>query len=408
MDGSRLRLRASSFPLSIPLPWISMSLPQYPIDGLMFDSLDLKVMLLGQGVYVHDSVYDHFGKTHRISRNPRACNTIFLEDHLPVYLARTGPQARFHLLVREEKAVLESNGDFITVVAFPKKTDFYTRKTSHGIPFGDLAILQGEDMLAFSYLWPCELAKSGNECRFCHCGNFTSQMVRNHLWKDFEFPVEDIVEVVQYAVETDPKARVLQMTAGSTRDPDAEIDRYTEILREIDRRVGLEKVGGGILFLTPPKNPGNLDRLFEAGIGRVAFDLDIWNETLFEQLCPGKARYTTQKQHLDALHYVAEKYGPNRACSVFVAGLEPIESLLEGETFLARSGIVPLPSPWTPIGVENPNLPEVPGVDYYRTLIRETARLYTQYNLEAPGTVGSSVCLSRDIWLRKEILANRE
>ena len=383
-----------------------MSLATFPVENTVLDSLDLKVALLSLGVYVHDSVYEAFETSHRISRNPMACNTVFLGDDVPVYLARSGQESRFHLTVVDGHPVLTANGQVITEVVLPKQTAFYAQKTANGIPFGQMAIIQGLDMLAFSYLWPCELAKTMNQCRFCHCGNFTSQMVQSQCWQDFEFPIEDIVDVVQFAVEEDPVVKILQLTAGSTFNPDAEIDRYVAILNGIDRRIGLGKVNGGILFLTPPTDPTLLDRLADAGAGRLVFDLDIWDETLFEKYCPGKAKNTTRKRHLDALLYVAEKHGPNRACSVFVAGLEPIDSLLEGVTFLAEHGIVPLPSPWTPIGVDNPDLPEPPGLEYYRILRREVAKLYIRHGLEVPGTVGSSVCLSRDIWLRRELLAN--
>ena len=382
-----------------------MPLPCFEIDGKTLDSLDLKVTLLGQGVYVHDSVYETYEKTHRLSRHFRSCNTMFLGDNLPVYIARTDEKARFHLVVSEDKLTLTHDGNFVTTVSLPEKTAFFAQKTASGIPFGELAVIQGLDMLAFSYLWPCELAKSANQCRFCHCGNFTSQMVQAKTWQDFAFSPQDIAEVVRFAVDEAPRAKVLQMTAGSTFRPDTEIERYTEILQEIERQVGLSKVGGGILFLTPPSDPTRLDRLFDCGIGRTAFDMDIWDAALFEQYCPGKAKYTTRKQHLDALLYVAEKFGPNRACSVFVAGLEPVESLIEGCTFLAEHGVVPLPSPWMPFGVNNPELPKTPGAGYYRTLRKEVAKLYTKHGLETPGTVGSSVCLSRDIWLRRNILA---
>ena len=383
-----------------------MSLVSFHVGNIVMDSLDLKVSLLSQGIFVHDSLYETFEKSHRLSRNPHSCNTVFIGDNVPVYLARSGPESPFHLTVSEGRPILTSNGQEVTEVVLPEKTRFYSQKTSGGIPFGQMAIIQGLDMLAFPYLWPCELAKSIIPCRFCHSGNFTSQMVQSQCWQDFEYPVRDIVDVVQFAIEKDPGVKILQLTAGSTFAPDREIDRYVAILNEIDSRVGLEKVNGGILFLTPPSDPVHLNRLVDAGAGRLAFDLDIWDETLFAQYCPGKAKYAPHKQHLDALLFIADNYGPNRACSVFVAGLEPIDSLLEGMTFLAEHGIVPLPSPWMPIGVVCSNLPQPPGLDYYRTLRKEVAKLYIKHGLEVPGTVGSSVCLSRDIWLRRELLAN--
>lgn len=384
-----------------------MSLPLFKIGDSLYDSLDLKVALISRGIHVHESVYEKYGKTHRISPNARSCNTVFLGDNVPVFLARVGPEAPFHLVPGENgKPLLLHAGEPLTEVEIPERTRFYSQKTSHGIPFGDLAVIQGAKMLSFAYLWPCELAKSGNECRFCHAGNATARMVHSKSRIDFTFPPEDIVEVIRYAIETDPRTNVLQLTAGSSFDPDGELERYVNLLARLDKEIGISRIGEIVIFLTPPKDPKKLDRLYDAGVSRIACDLDIWDEFLFEKYCPGKAKFTTHKQHLDALLYASEKYGPNRACSVFVAGLEPLDSLLEGETFLSSHGIVPLPSPWMPHGVDNPELPETPGIDYFRTLRKETAKLYIEHNLEAPGTVGSSVCLSRDIWLRREILAN--
>ena len=382
----------------------SFSLPQYRVGNQSLDALDLKVSILSQGIYVHDSVFEKFEKTSRLSQFPRSCNTMFLADRLPMYIARTGPETLFHLVVREEKPAILYDGEFVTEVEFAPKPSFYTHKTSGGHLYGEMAILQGWDMISFSYLWRCDIAISGNPCRFCHCGNATRQAVEAKQWVDFSYTPEEVAEVVRYAVEADPQVKLLQLTAGSSLDADAEIDRYIAILKAIDKSVGIEKIPP-IIFLTPPKDMRLLDKLFDAGVGKVACDMDIWDETLFNDFCPGKTKYTSRKRHLDALLYIADKYGPNRACSVFVAGLEPIESLLEGFTYLAERGIVPLPSPWMPYGVERGNLPAPPNLDYYRTLRRETAKLYIKHGLVVPGTYGSSVCISRDIWLRREALA---
>lgn len=382
----------------------TISLPQFRVGDSQLDSLDLKVSILGRGIFVHEEVYATFEHSHRLSQRLRSCNTMFLGDNLPVYIARSGPEAPYHLVVREGKPTILYNGEFVTEVSFPPKVKFYAEKTSTGAFFGDLAVIQGWDMLAFSYLWPCGLAISGLPCRFCHSGNATLQAVQENQWADFRQTPQEVAEIVQYAFEKGPQVKILQLTAGSTVDADEEIDRYVEILNAIDKTLGIAKIPP-IIFLTPPTDVKLLDKLFDAGVGKVACDMDIWDETLFNEFCPGKKKYTSRKRHLDALLYIANKYGPNRACSVFVAGLEPVESLLEGSTYLAERGIVPLPSPWMPYGVPRDHLPTPPGLDYYRTLRRETAKLYLKHNLAAPGTVGSSVCLSRDIWLRKEILA---
>jgi len=251
-------------------------------------------------------------------------------------------------------------------------------------------------MLAFACLWRCEITQSGNACGFCHTGNFASP----------EHSLSDMMEIVRYAVEESPKTKIIQMTAGSTLNPEAEIDRYVKILNAIDKTIGIEKVST-FIYLTPPSDLKQLDRLFDAGVSQIACDMDIWDEALFNKICPGKARIITRQRYLDALHYIADHYGQNRACCVFVAGIETAHSLIEGETVLARQGIVPLPSPLMPFAIEQKILAEMQpfSLDYYRNVRRATANLYLKYNLTAPGTYGSDVCLSRDIWLRRNILA---
>lgn len=98
----------------------------------------------------------------------------------------------------------------------------------------------------------------------------------------------DVGEIVAWALE-DGAVKELQLTAGSRLNPASECERYASILRSIDEVAGLER-----------------------------------------------------------LEAVAARYGPNKACSAFVVGLEPVETLLAGAEYLAQRGIVPLLSVWFP------------------------------------------------------------
>ena len=57
---------------------------------------------------------------------------------------------------------------------------------------------------------------------------------------------------------------------------------------------------------------------------------------------PGKVKFTGKQRQLDCLDYIAQTYGPNKACSSFIVGVEPAESFLEGAECLASRGIVTL------------------------------------------------------------------
>ena len=132
---------------------------------------------------------------------------------------------------------------------------------------------------------------------------------------------------------------------------------------------------------------------------RVAHDLHVWDRALHAQIAPGHARHIGRDGQLRALEHIAEKFGPNRAFSAFVAGIEPLDSMLAGAEYLASRGIVPALSVWMPPPGSTTAGHRPPGLDYYRQARREFARLYREHRLNPPGIpAGSHVSICRDVW----------
>jgi len=384
-----------------------MMLPKYTVDGAAVDSLDLKVLLLTQGMFVPDDVYAAFAATHRISPDPMECSVLFLPDQTVVHMANIGPTGRFQLSLSDDATLrLLHDGQFVANVSLPPASAFYRQTTSRGVPFKGLAVLQGHDVLAFPYLWPCEYAKAGKACRFCHCGAYTQQQAALGIGQAAIFTAQDVAEVVHYAVNVEKCAKYIQLTGGSTYQTSGEYGRIIEMLQAIDRAASLARIPGEIiLYTTPAEDVRQVNQLFAAGVDRIACDIEIWDENLAKQICPGKYQWTGRQRHLDTLQYIAKTYGRNKACSTFVVGLEPAESFLAGAEYLARQGIVPIPSIWMPAG-----LPPIPGgvvadVDFFRRVRRGLAKIYCTYGCEPPGTTGFNVCLCRDTWNHREEIA---
>ena len=373
---------------------------QFQVDGETLDSLDLKVLLLTKGMFVHDEVHRTLGAAYRISPDPLECNALFLQDGTVVHVADIGPTAPFHLtLDAEGDPCLLHNNDLLAKVSLPPNTDFYQQHTSRGVPFRGMAVLQGHDVLSFPYLWPCEFAKARLACKFCHYGNFTQRQSIEGKHQDVVFTPHDVAEAVHYAVNVEKFAKYVQLTGGSTMNTTGECDRVIEILDTIDDVAGFASIAGEIIvYTTPPSDPNEVDKLFAAGADRIACDIEIWDEELAAQICPGKAKLTGRQRHLDTLLHIAETYGPNKACSAFVVGLEPAESFLSGAEYLAGNGIVPVPSIWMPHGLPVTGRPAAPDLDYYRRIKRGLAEIYHKYQCEPPGDAGFNVCLCRDTW----------
>lgn len=389
--------------------------PQSPMregDPLMFessvlDSLDVKVLALTGGVSVDDAVYRRFGGTHRLSRDPLECSAFILPDQTVVHLADVGPGAAMSIVLDDrDGAILKLGGEPLCPVGFPAATDFYDQRTSRGLPFRGSAVLQGIDVLSFPYLWPCELAASGLACRFCHLGNRTQALAAQGAGDGAPLSPADAAEIVDYALNIARCAHYVQITGGTTLDADGECDRVAHLLREIDKKANLSRIAGEVVvFTTPPCDPREVDAIFAAGAHRIACDIEIWDESIARDICPGKASRVGRQRYLATLEYIARKYGPNKACSAFVVGLEPAESFLAAAEYLASRGIVPIPSIWMGFGLPALADHPPPGLEFYRKVKVGLANIYEKYGCEPPGTAGYNVCLCRDTWRhRREIL----
>jgi len=368
--------------------------------------LDLKTLLITRGINLPDEIANRFGRTHRLAPASElySCNCLLLPGNIPTHLFHVGPSADFSLAVTDAgRPCLTYRGKFVTEVDFPPATKFYSQRTSSGYSFNLMAVLQGLDVLSFPYLWHCQFALGGLPCHFCYQGNTALEMKRTGQ----KFPAlptpDDVAEVVEYCVQHED-IRDVQLTGGSEVDAgQGEMPLATDFMAAIKRRVDLRKIKGDVcLYTSAPKDPAAVDKVFASGVDRVAYDLNVWDENIFKQACPGIARYIGRAQQLRALEYAADKHGPNKMCSAFVIGLEPVESLLAGAEYVAERGIVPLFSIWLPhhrpvMGSTTP-----PGLDYYRRARQGFLELFEKYKLNPPGASGLNVCMCRDLVKRQQ------
>jgi hypothetical protein len=379
----------------------------FKLDGQAVDVLDLKTLILTRGINVPEAVTAQFGRAHRLAptSDPFACNCLLLPGRIPAHLFHTGPASDFSLAVSDSGSPwLTWRGQRVCPVEFPPATRFYGQQTRSGFPYRMMGVLQGLDVVSFPYLWPCQFALGGQPCHFCYQGNMTLAMKQAVQPPPPIASPEDVAEAVEFCVREEG-VRDVQLTGGSEVDSArGEVPLAVEILAAIERRVGLKNIPGEIyVYTSAPKDPGAVDALFEAGADRVAYDLNVWDEGIFEEACPGIFRHIGRKTQLRALEYAADRHGPNKVCSAFVIGLEPLESLLAGAEYVACRGIVPLFSIWLPHNRPVRGCTTPPGLEYYRRARRGFAELFAKYKLEPPGASGLNVCLCRDFCRHPEL-----
>ena len=384
----------------IPEP-LKRTTGRFNLDGEQVDVFDLKTLLLTRGINVPDEVVQRFGRTHRLepTSHPFCCNCLLLPGRVPAHMFHIGPAAEFSLMVSESgEPWLTYRGKAVTKVDFPPATGFYERSSSKGFPFQLMAVLQGLDVVSFPYLWPCQFALGGQPCDFCYQGNMTLDMKRAGQPLPPIASPEDVAEAVAYGVRSEG-IRDVQLTGGSEVDSSCgEIPLVVRVLEAIEGKLGLKNIPGEIyVYTSAPQKPAAVDALFAAGVARVAYDLNVWDKAIFAEACPGISRYVGREQQLRALEYAAERHGPNKVCSAFVVGLEPVECLLAGAKYVAERGVVPLFSIWLPHFRPVRGATTPPGLDYYRRARAGFVELFAKYKLKPPGASGLNVCMCRDL-----------
>lgn len=389
------------------------------------DSVELKCLLISRGLKIDQDVYKKLGRDYRIYPNALTCNclklpdetivmatdlgfhlstlsSMFSWDNLKLFKYMNDMTTDFRISLEGEDPILFYQKEQVCPVLFLPGTKFYQQKTSSGMPFSGNAVLQGCDWVAFQCLWPCEYAIAGKSCQYCFSGGQYEALAKKKKKMPFIPSPEDVAEVVKYAIENDGVDSI-QVTGGSTFQAKAEEEHITRYLTALDNQVGRQNIKGEILlYITPPDKQEVIDRYFALGADRIACSLEVWDDQRAAVITPGKREFTTKQRHLDALTYIAEKYGPGKAFSNFIIGLEPLDTLRDGATYLAERGIIPSASIWMPFGKPVMGSMKTPDVDYYRAVKEMFAELYIKYDLKPAGKCGLNVCVERDIRLWAE------
>jgi len=95
-----------------------MLMKKYHIEKEIVDSVDLKCLLISNGVYTY------FGKDYRLSPNPMTCNSLMLSDKLLKYISQL--KTPFRLQIRHNASSSSSAFPFFKQFTFyPETSEIY-------------------------------------------------------------------------------------------------------------------------------------------------------------------------------------------------------------------------------------------------------------------------------------------
>lgn len=227
------------------------------------------------------------------------------------------------ILLKDQNVV-----DKIKEVPMP---NWYNKKATTKTPMPTIFLHEGEKFLHLSYSG-CDYQTNGQSCAFCGTGLD---------WK-IATP-EEIGETVSQAIEENPNYHIC--LGGGTRLPNSSnMDFFYKCLTEI------RKINSKVpiwLEMTPPESDDDISRLVDLGATSFGFNIEIWDEDLRKEICPGKSNIS-KGHYIMAMKKVLEILGKNRVGSCLIVGLEPIKNSIDGATELAAIGVQPCLIPFKP------------------------------------------------------------
>jgi hypothetical protein len=262
----------------------------------------------------------------------------------------------------------------IEKVRFAPRPAYYRLKTSDGTAMRTVAADWGYGMLYVSYSNECSLKDKGLDCLFCNI-NATKSLygeAQGIRWKTPRQVGESVAAAYKEGFDH------VTVSGGFIAER-REVEYYLDVAEAVREHTGLADFNG-TAEIGAPLDFSVFEKYKEAGFRTACTNLEVWNEKLFDVICPGKAQLCGGRQNwLSTLDEELRVFGKHRVRTVFVSGIEPKESLLEGIETLSEKGVVVEIGQWN-VNVGSPlEGHRTPDQDWHWDVFEKTAALYKRY-----------------------------
>lgn len=272
---------------------------------------------------------------------------------------------------------LDADGDGLAVFEGEERLDsarliprpkYYSAKTSDGTTMIKVAQIGGEDCFFVCYQNYCSHFSQQKQCLFCNLVS-TKQTYDSVLGRK---EVAQIGEVAAAAF-AEGNCKHILLTGGCT-SPRKEVETVVGIVSAIRSALKVDVVPGTILP-SPAVDPEHLRAYRDAGIAAIGYSMEIWDDGLFRAICPGKSSSTSHQEFVSAIREAVRIFGAGNVYGVFVLGLEPRDTFLEGVRTLTGLGANVVPFVWSPNPGSRLQGHRAPTWTWYADVMREAAEI---------------------------------
>lgn len=274
----------------------------------------------------------------------------------------------------EGRSRISRDGRVLGEVSFPLRPRFYERSTADGIPYSQIAVLHGRDVLATTVLQTCIRYQSRTKtCQFCAIG----QSLAAGRTVAHKTP-EQLAEVAKAAVELDGVKHMV-MTTGTPKGPDRGASILADSARAIKAAVDLPIQAQ----CEPPEDDVWFSIMKEAGVDALGMHLEVVTPELRERIMPGKAQVPISK-YMASFKAAVEVFGRGQVSTYILAGLgDTREAILDICEKLVATGVYPFVVPFVPISGTPLESHPAPKPDFMHSILGPLSKMLVDSGLKA-------------------------
>lgn len=359
----------------------------------------VKLCLLCEGVRIDGEVLKNVGKAfaedrfryHRVSRIPAGFKFIPSEMVLPedmvcaVYIEKRSPwlvkknrQGKLKLFFKDNKEICS--------VSFTKRPGFFDKKLSDGHLCQQIAVMYGNYVLGIFIMGWCYFPAKGLGCKFC---SISSNWGDSGLGKqNLKYVTPDLTkEAVKLALATDSaRIKYIMYSSGSFPDNDRGFMIQTATVKSVTRVINANI--SQHFTIMPPDDFSLIKKIKSAGLSTIAFDIEVFDKDTFQKLCPGKEKFYGYDKFVEALQYAVKVFGWGNVHCGYVAGLESLETMIEGFYSLGEKGVISDANVFHPDPDSEFQDKPRPVKEYILKMVKEQAKTYKKYKFVSIFPVG--------------------
>lgn len=316
-----------------------------------------------------------------VSKDQKIPAEIFLPGEI-VVATHIRPDSPLTLTADKQKnLILLENNKKISDVSYLKRPKIWSLNTSTGTNMKKIANFYGAHCLNFNIYSGCQFWDAKLPCKFCSVQPTQNSFNEVEIKKN----VNDIQETAKKAFEIEDKIDFCIFTGGSYLNGDEEFDKMIPALKAVQEvlpKSWNKKIKGNVAIMAP-QTFEKIDQLMDTGIEHPSFNLEVWTKRYFNYICPGKAKYRGLDHIQKAFDYAVSNYGRGVFWVNFVGGLNSLETLKEGFSFMAKKGVVPGANVFHPdVGSIVGSKRKGPSTEYVISLFQHAAKLYHEYDYQ--------------------------